>query len=106
MSEEKIQLTVQGVLEDLQNGLTREDIGEKYGLNKAEVKRVFQHPKLKNKKTIKPREERFILIDEEEESSTADLKPEVEETQEESSQQGFDAEAEQPVEESRGAFDD
>lgn len=60
---QKPTLTTGGLLEDLKNGLTREDIAEKYGLTKADVKRVFQHPKLKNKKTIKPKEDNFILID-------------------------------------------
>lgn len=64
MSEqEKVKLTINGLLSDLKNGLTREDIAEKYSLTKADVKRIFQHPKLKNKKTIKPREESWVLVD-------------------------------------------
>lgn len=58
---EVVRITISGVLEDLNNGLTREDIQEKYGLNGVELKEVFQHPKLKGKKTKKPRG--FVLID-------------------------------------------
>lgn len=58
-----ISLTVSQILADLQAGLTRNDIGEKYGLNKAQVKALFTHPKLKNKKTIKEKGTGFQLVD-------------------------------------------
>lgn len=61
--ENKPQISVSGVLQDLKDGLTRDGIAEKYGISKAAVKRLFKHPQLKNKKTIKPREEEFILVD-------------------------------------------
>jgi hypothetical protein len=51
------------VLQDLKDGLTREAIGEKYGLNKSAVKRLFQKKHLKNKKTIKPKEDPFDFVD-------------------------------------------
>lgn len=62
-----ITITVSGVLNDLKNGLSREEIGAKYGLNKSQVKDLFQHPKLKNKKTIKVKSPAFILEDDTEE---------------------------------------
>ncbi len=68
--KEVVRITISGVLEDLNNGLTREDIQEKYGLNGVELKEVFQHPKLKGKKTKKPRG--FILIDDTEEVESTD----------------------------------
>lgn len=69
-----IVITVSGVLDDLKNGLTRDEIGTKYGLNKTQVKDLFQHPKLKNKKTIKPKVLPFILEDDTmEETSTNQL---------------------------------
>lgn len=52
-STEKVQLTVSGILKDLDNGLDRGMIGEKYGLNKSNVKRLFQDPALKGRK-VKP----------------------------------------------------
>jgi len=81
---EKIQLTISGLLADLKNGLTRDDIGAKYNLNKTQVKQVFKHPKLKNKKTIKPVEPLFDLVDDTtapqlELNLTATPAPEVEE---------------------------
>jgi len=75
----KTKITVSGVLEDLQNGLTRtaggkhynEEVGsiqEKYGLTATEVKALFQHDKLKGKKTIVQKELSFELIDDVEET--------------------------------------
>lgn len=77
----KIQITVSGILNDLQNGMTRTtkskhydsergSIAEKYNLTDAEVKRLFQSsPKLQGRKTILPKEDSFILIDDTEETT-------------------------------------
>jgi hypothetical protein len=78
---EPIKITVQGVLEDLKKGYTRTisdrqykgekmSIEEKYGLNKSQVKDLFDHPKLKGKKTIAIKVPAFILIDEEDGSDS------------------------------------
>jgi len=71
MSGQNVQLKVSEILQHLKDGLTREDIGEKYGLNGAQVKRLFLHPKLKFKKTISKKEDPFVLEDDTEETSTA-----------------------------------
>lgn len=74
MDNNKIRITITGILQDLSNGFTRTtsshtynpeigSIKEKYGLNKSEVKDLFDHPKLKNKKTISIKESKYILID-------------------------------------------
>ena len=74
---EPIRITVQGVLEDLENGYTRNaegkfykgegfSIGEKYGLNKSQVADLFKHEKLKGRKVKMEKTPAFILIDEEE----------------------------------------
>lgn len=66
------EISIAGLLEDLSNGLTRTKDGkgynatlgsieEKYSLTKAEVKDIFKHPLLANKKTRPPRT--FVLID-------------------------------------------
>jgi hypothetical protein len=47
------QITTSQILTDLQNGMTRKQIKEKYGLSLREQRVLFSHPKLKNKKTIK-----------------------------------------------------
>ena len=75
MNTEKPVIKVQDVLELLKQGYTRlakDDIGkgsiqEHYGLNGTQVKQLFMHSKLKQRKTIKPKDS-FILIDEEEAS--------------------------------------
>lgn len=66
------EISIREVLNHLDNGVTRVtdsagydpaigSIEEKYGLSKAEVKEMFQHPLLKNKKTKPARS--FRLID-------------------------------------------
>ncbi len=66
------EISIAGLLEDLSNGLTRTKDGkgynatlgsieEKYELSKAEVKDIFKHPLLANKKTKAPRT--FLLVD-------------------------------------------
>ena len=74
---EPVKITVQGVLEDLANGYTRnagdthykgegQSIGEKYNLNKSQVSQLFKHEKLKGRKVKKEKVPAFILIDEDE----------------------------------------
>jgi len=63
----KVQLTISMILQHLKDGMTRDDIGTKYGLNKAQVKILFRHPKLKFKKTILPKDLPFELTDDTEE---------------------------------------
>jgi hypothetical protein len=67
---EKVKLTITGVLQDLQNGLDRKQIAKKYGLNKANATKLFQHEKLLNRKVIRPLVEQFELVDD-----APDLKP-------------------------------
>ena len=66
------EISIAGLLEDLSNGLTRTNNGkgynptlgsieEKYDLSKTEVKDIFRHPLLANKKTKAPRT--FLLVD-------------------------------------------
>jgi len=54
---------IKDILEDLVCGLTRDQIGERYGFSKAEVRMLFKHPKLKNKKTRKRTQVNFVLTD-------------------------------------------
>jgi len=56
------QIKVSEILNDLINGLTREDIKKKYNMSTAQLKAVFAHPKLKGRKTKKA-EEPINLID-------------------------------------------
>lgn len=58
---EKITVTIKGLLEDLDEGLTRPEIAKKYGLTLTDVREIFKHDKLKDKKARTA--PRFILID-------------------------------------------
>lgn len=61
MSQEKVQLTVSGILADLDEGLTRDQIKDKYGLSHRDMTELFKHESLKNKKPRKPFG--FTLVD-------------------------------------------
>ena len=56
-------ITVTMILEDLDNGIDRTAIQEKYGLEKWEVTQMFQHPTLKGKKAKKVRKLSFNFVD-------------------------------------------
>ena len=56
-------ITVSMILEDLDNGIDRTGIQEKYGLEKWEVTQMFQHPALKGKKARKIRKLSFHFVD-------------------------------------------
>ena len=56
-------ITVSMILEDLDNGIDRTGIQEKYGLEKWEVTQMFQPPTLKGKKARKIRKLSFNFVD-------------------------------------------
>lgn len=71
---QKTKLTVSGILQDLENGLTRTttsknynpEIGciqEKYNLTNYDLEMLFKHPKLKGRKTHAVKITSFILED-------------------------------------------
>jgi hypothetical protein len=62
MSETKT-ISISAILNDLDNGLTRIKIGEKYSITPAEVKVLFEHAKLKGKKAKKSKALSFIIDD-------------------------------------------
>lgn len=57
---EKVTINISSVLEDLKTGMTRTEIGQKYGLNKRQTAMMFKNPKLKGRKTAKVS---FELVD-------------------------------------------
>jgi hypothetical protein len=65
MSSTPAVITVSGVIKDLENGLDRGKIAEKYNLTAAEIRIMFQHPSLKGKRVRKNKLTtlRFQLID-------------------------------------------
>jgi len=50
---ERKQIKVSQILDDLENGLGRNEIKEKYSLSGSEMKLIFSHPKLKGRKAKK-----------------------------------------------------
>lgn len=56
-------ITVSMILEDLENGIDRNAIKEKYNLQAWEVKQMFEHPSLKGKKAKKVRKLSFNFVD-------------------------------------------
>ena len=57
------QISISAILEDLKNGMTRKDINAKYELNPIDIKKLWSHEKLKNKKTAKYVSELEIIDD-------------------------------------------
>ena len=58
-----VPIKVSEVLAYLKAGKTRAEIAEIYSLNGVQLKELFKHPKLKNKKTVKEKGVAFTLID-------------------------------------------
>ena len=56
-------ITTSMILEDLNNGVDRTGIKEKYDLETWEVTQMFQHPALKGKKAKKIRKLSFNFVD-------------------------------------------
>lgn len=50
---EKVKLSTSQVLKDLENGLTRDEIKEKYSLDSNSMKKLFNTPSLKGRRTQK-----------------------------------------------------
>lgn len=53
MQDNRVKVSPKAILEFLADGKTREEIREHYGLSKSDMKRVFEHPELKGRKTKK-----------------------------------------------------
>ena len=56
-------ITTSMILEDLENGVDRTGIKEKYNLEPWEVKQMFEHPALKGKKAKKVKKLSFNFVD-------------------------------------------
>ena len=56
-------ITTTMIIDDLENGIGRDGIQTKYGLEKWEVTQMFQHPVLKGKKAKKVRKLSFEFVD-------------------------------------------
>lgn len=56
------QISISQILEDLDNGLGREEIATKYSLKRWEVAEMFKDPALKGKKAKKKRKLSFTFV--------------------------------------------
>jgi len=56
-------ITTSMIIEDLENGIDRPGIKEKYGLENWEVTQMFKHPALKGKKARKVKKMSFNFVD-------------------------------------------
>ena len=56
-------ITTTMIIDDLENGIDRTGIKDKYNLAAWEVKQMFEHPSLKGKKAKKVRKLSFEFID-------------------------------------------
>ena len=56
-------ITTTMIINDLENGISRDGIQVKYSLEKWEVTQMFQHPVLKGKKAKKVRKLSFEFVD-------------------------------------------
>lgn len=63
-NQNKVPVSVPAIRQMLKEGKTRKEIQDHYGLSGVDMKDVFQHPDLKGRKTIVPREKGFFFIDE------------------------------------------
>ena len=57
------QITTTMIIDDLENGIDRDGIKNKYSLESWEVKQMFMHPTLKGKKAKKIRKLSFEFVD-------------------------------------------
>lgn len=67
----KIVVSIAGVKADLQNGLDRKQIGEKYGLTWANQQKLFADPRLKGLKVKRQIEPSFVIAEDEEGATPA-----------------------------------
>ena len=66
MSEDRVTVTISGLIRDTEEGLKRPEIAAKYHLTLNEVRDIFKHPKLKDVRAKAPK--RWILVDDVEET--------------------------------------
>jgi hypothetical protein len=90
--ETPTKITTTMIIEDLENGISRDGIKEKYGLETWEVTQIFQHPTLKGKKTKKVRKLSFTFVDDTEPVDSAQTSIDVDEVEFEAEEASFDEE--------------
>lgn len=72
----QIQVSIPGILKDLDNGMTRKQIKEKYDYTGKQMSVIFKHPKLMNKKAARVPVD-IVFVDFEEEKQVATQQEEL-----------------------------
>ena len=72
-------ITTTMIIEDLENGIGRDGIKEKYNLQGCEVTQMFKHPALKGKKAKKIRKLSFDFVDDTINPNQLDLEDQISE---------------------------
>ena len=72
-------ITTTMIIDDLENGIDRTGIREKYNLAAWEVKQMFEHPALKGKKAKKVRKLSFDFVDDTVNPNQRDLEDQIKE---------------------------
>ena len=72
-------ITTTMIIEDLENGISRDGIKEKYNLQGWEVTQMFKHPALKGKKAKKIRKLSFDFVDDTINPNQLDLEDQISE---------------------------
>jgi hypothetical protein len=67
------------IIDDLENGIDRTGIREKYNLQAWEVKQMFEHPTLKGKKAKKVKKLSFEFVDDTTDPNQLDLEDQIKE---------------------------
>jgi len=80
-------ITTTMIIDDLENGVSRDGIKEKYNLQGWEVTQMFKHPALKGKKAKKVRKLSFDFIDDTINPNQLDIEDQI---KEETSSTSFD----------------
>jgi hypothetical protein len=73
-----MQITISGVLQCLDNGMSREEIATHYGVSIKEMREHFKHPKLKGRKRKEKVEMVATLVDD---TENLDVSNPVDETE-------------------------
>ena len=72
-------ITTTMIIDDLENGIDRTGIREKYNLQAWEVKQMFEHPTLKGKKAKKVKKLSFEFVDDTVNPNQLDLEDQIKE---------------------------
>jgi len=82
MSEEKVKITIKGLIENVQNGMNRKDLAAHYGLPVTQINKAFKEAEAKGliPKNMRAGVKSFVLIDDTEGKEVTDVAEELPQT--------------------------